>query len=61
MARARAWLESASEDLRAIHPAAWPQPTRLISDREALKIRYRDGNRVYDREDGEVSDQPYRW
>jgi hypothetical protein len=60
-AEAETWLQSASDDLAAIHPAAHPQPTRLISDRDASRERYRDGTRIYHQEDSSVSDQPYRF
>lgn len=42
------WLERASEKLAQDHPAAFPQPTCVITNKEARKVRYQDGTRVYE-------------
>ena len=41
------WLEEYSATFMETHPAAWPQPCCIISDKEAQSIRYRDGRKVY--------------
>lgn len=45
--RAEEWLREQLELLAREYPAAYPQPTRILSDKEAAKIRYADGRRVY--------------
>lgn len=45
--RAEEWLQEQLRLLAEQHPAAYPQPVRILSDREAARVRYADGRRVY--------------
>ena len=42
-----AWLAREHQRVLDEHPAAGPQPARLISDRASQGIRWQDGQRVY--------------
>ena len=44
---AGAWLDAADLTLQEEHPAAHPQPLEVLSNRDAAKVRWIDGSRVY--------------
>lgn len=46
---AEEWLEQEFAAIRRLSPQAVPV-TRILSDREATRVRWRDGTRVYRRE-----------
>ena len=41
------WIEDFGREYFAVETAAYPQPTRIMSEKDAAKIRYRDGRRCY--------------
>lgn len=44
---AEEWLDVTARAIRERNPALGTLPTQLISDREAGRVRYQDGTRVY--------------
>lgn len=44
---AEAWLERRYQEKLDANPACSDFPTEIISDREAARVRYLDGRRVY--------------
>jgi hypothetical protein len=41
------WASARSQEIRDQHPAVGSLPVRVLTDREASKIRWQDGHRVY--------------
>jgi len=51
------WLEKADDLLQAKHPAAHPQPTFTVTEREAARTRYQDGTAVYPKAELETAEE----
>ena len=51
------WLEKADDLLQAKHPAAHPQPTFTVTEREAARTRYQDGTAVYPKAGFEIAEE----
>ena len=43
------WLEKAQDRLEARNRAAHPQPTCVLTEKEAARVRWQDGSKVYPR------------